>query len=281
MVPRELKVDTFSTLILQGGTNEVSNLDVSGISVEKIEALKEEIKVSSEKLFYLAEQSLAGNKNLENVIIFKRMFRCDILKNDSTQIKNNLSEFGNRVLEDIWLSKGCPKNIQIVQQALECKGELRISRFGFPSAQGYDCIHMRGKLAVQHYTRSVIDALLGVMPNFSSKQIINPEAPTFAKNVRNNIPFQQFQFNQYKQAPKSRVRQGQPTFSFAQAQPQLGKTFAQMSGQYASATSQHNKQNRQKFVPSPATGVNRIALGGNQTYFNVKTQNRFSPVSGN
>ena len=41
IVPKELKKDTFSTLVLQGGTNEVSNLDTSGSnSIEGIEALK-------------------------------------------------------------------------------------------------------------------------------------------------------------------------------------------------------------------------------------------------
>ena len=53
IVPEELKKDGYSTLILQGGTNEVSNLDTTGNVVDKIEARKEEIKVSSEKLFIL------------------------------------------------------------------------------------------------------------------------------------------------------------------------------------------------------------------------------------
>ena len=52
-VPTELEKDTFSTLVLQGGTNEVSNLDVSGNVGEKIETLKEEIRASSVKLFVL------------------------------------------------------------------------------------------------------------------------------------------------------------------------------------------------------------------------------------
>ena len=48
---------------------------------------------------------------MEKVIIVKRMFRCDTIKADPSQIKEKLSEFGNRVLEDLWLSKGCPKNM--------------------------------------------------------------------------------------------------------------------------------------------------------------------------
>ena len=43
IVPRELEKENYSTLILQGGTNEVSNLDVSGNVLEKIEVLKQEV----------------------------------------------------------------------------------------------------------------------------------------------------------------------------------------------------------------------------------------------
>jgi hypothetical protein len=73
----------------------VSNLDVSGNVLEKIEALKQEVKASSEKLFHIAEQSLAENRSLENVVILKRIFRCDLPKDDPAQIRHNLSEFGN------------------------------------------------------------------------------------------------------------------------------------------------------------------------------------------
>ena len=125
IVPEELKKDRYSTLILQGGTNEVTNLDTTGNVGDKIESLKEEIKVATEKLFNIAEQSLANNPELENVVILKRIFRCDIQQNDPAQIKNKLSEFGNRVLDDMWLTKGCPKNIIIAHQPLECQGEAK------------------------------------------------------------------------------------------------------------------------------------------------------------
>ena len=105
-------------LILQGGTNEISNLDVSGNISVKMEAMKEEVKASSVKLFNLAENSLKENKGLEKVIILKRVFRCDTIKDDPCQIK-----YGNRVLEDLWLSRGCPKNIVITGQPLECEGD--------------------------------------------------------------------------------------------------------------------------------------------------------------
>ena len=75
-------------------------------------------------------------------------------------MKLQLSEYGNRVLEDMWLSKGCPKNIVIAAQNLDCTGSLRNDRFGLKSDRNYDGIHMNGKLGVQHYTEIIINILM-------------------------------------------------------------------------------------------------------------------------
>ena len=270
VVPSELAKEAFSTLILQGGTNEISNLETSGKTVEKIEAFKKKIRVSSENSFKLAEKSLAETRGLENVVILKRIFRCDTMVNDPGQIRNKLSEYGNRVLDDIWLTKGCPKNIMIGQQTLECQGDLRISRFGSPSDKNYDGIHMRGKLAVQHYTGSVINVLLDVLPGLSpntTKVNITPQPPTYANVARRtqtarttNMSSQHSMFNPTNQ---NSYRPGQP--SFTPVQSQFGKTFPEMSGK-------HEQR---------ATAGNTTPLMGNYYQYNLKTQNRFSPVSGN
>ena len=147
-------------------------------------------------MFAIAEKSLAENKNLEKVIILKRIFRCDKLNNDPSQIRNKLSEFGNRTYDDIWLSRGCPKNIVLAYQPLECEGELRKARFGSPSDQSYDGIHFRGKQAVQHYTNSVIHVLSDVFPHIVKTKMNSPPQPkTYADSVRtpatnHNIPAQ-------------------------------------------------------------------------------------------
>ena len=104
----------------------------------------------------------------------KRIFRCDTEKSDPSHLKNKLSEFGNRALDDIWLSKGCPKNIAIVHQQLECEGNLQRARFGSSLSPRYDGIHMRGEMAVQHYTGSFANFLLDTLPQFqNSKNRIN------------------------------------------------------------------------------------------------------------
>ena len=261
-VPRELENENVSTLIIQGGTNEISNLDVRGNIEDKIEAMKEEVRVSSKKLFNLAEESLKYHDGLEKVIILKRMFRCDTIRNDPSQIRAKMSEFGNRVLEDIWLTKGCPKNIIITGQHLECEGDLRKSRFGLQSAKDYDGIHLRGELAVQHYTGSIINVLLDNLPELRATPTlpVNLSQPgSYANVVKNGTHHQQSKFNPRRKFHRQTFNQAH------QAQP--------------------------KFVPdgvgnaanfkNPTTGTNNTPLGERFVY-NVNTQNRFtSNVSGN
>ena len=90
----------------------------------------------------------------------KRMFRCDVEGNGQNKMLQNLSEYGNRVLEDMWLSSGCPDKISIVGQGLDCEGTLKTDRFGSQSNANFDGIHMNGKLGVQHYTGSIVNVLL-------------------------------------------------------------------------------------------------------------------------
>jgi hypothetical protein len=277
IVPRELKKDNVSTLVLQGGTNEISNLNVSGNISEKMEAMKEEIRVSSLRLFNLAEESLKEHEGLEKVIILKRIFRCDTVQDDPSQIRAKLSEFGNRVLEDIWLTKGCPKNIVISHQPLECDGDLRISRYGFPSTKEYDGIHMRGKMAIQHYTGSVINVLLDNLTEFEAtiKIPVSISQPTtYASVLKNDISSQQSKLN-----PKSRFNKSQffqPPYS--SAQPKFGHYSNRNAGPHFPTGGNHD-------VPSawrnPATGTNETP-SGEKYFYNVNTQNRFtSSVSGN
>ena len=179
IVPNELSVDKYTTLVLQGGTNEISNLDVSGDVGTKIEAMKNEVKVSTSKLYSIAEKSLEENPTLEQVIILKRIFRCDPKNRDPLGMKSQLSEYGNNLLDELWMTRGCPQNIKIEKQALECDGELRVARFGLPSANGYDGTHFRGEMAVQHYTASMLNVLLDVFSvNPSDKINLQPNPNT-------------------------------------------------------------------------------------------------------
>ena len=117
---------------------------------------------------------------------------------------------------------------------------------------------MRGKLAVQHYTGSVINISLDVLPNLNSntkaRVNITPQPQTYASIVRKSP-----QSNQ-----KSRN---------SQAQPQLGEYLADnMSGQQGAGSRQYKKK----------VNTGTANYGGNYHQYNVQTKNRFSfPASGN
>ena len=210
--------------------------------MEKIESLKQEVKKSSEKIFEVAEQSLAENEDLEKVVIFKRMFRCDPIKDDPTQIKNKLSEFGNSVLDDLWLSKGCPKKINIVQQSLECSGDLLTDRFGSPMERGFDGIHMRGKMAVQHYTGSVINALVNIIPGCKPIKNVAAQPQPVRTHYQSVYPVPQ---SHYKHRAQYKQRSA-PVLT-----PATGANRMPVGGDRISST------------------------------YNIRTQNKFSAVAGN
>ena len=58
------------------------------------------------------------------------MFRCDPTNEDPGELRAKLSEYGNRMFEDIWLTKGCPQDIVIAEQPLKCNGRLQEDRYG-------------------------------------------------------------------------------------------------------------------------------------------------------
>ena len=82
-----------------------------------------------------------------------------------SELNAHLSEYGNRVLEDLWLRKGRPNKVVISHQQLECEGELRTQRYGSRNNPSYDGIHLRGQLGTQHMTKTFIQMLVQIYPH--------------------------------------------------------------------------------------------------------------------
>ena len=159
IVPERLMKKKYDTLVLQGGSIEITNLNTKD-EEEDPKNWKKKVEASSTKMFNLAEKSIEENPGLE-VIIVERIPRFDSISNDPKQIKSQLSLYANSIYRNLWVEKGCPKNIQIQDLGLNCYGALREKRFGIPGTRGVDGkyvdgIHMRGILAVKHYTDSFI-----------------------------------------------------------------------------------------------------------------------------
>ena len=92
IVPERLKHANYDTLVLQGGCNEISNFN---LNTKDILTWKKKVKVSREKIFKLAEDSLRDNPRLKKVIILKTLPRYEKSSSDPDMIKSKLNEFGN------------------------------------------------------------------------------------------------------------------------------------------------------------------------------------------
>ena len=138
-MPEELEKDNFGVLVLSCGPNEITNIDTTLNYKENIEHWRYKVAQSSVKMVQLAEWCLRSYPNLRSVIIVKRPPRYD------DNIKAHLSEYANGILDDLLKER---KNMRIVvsRQKLTCDGSLKIQRYGNPSFQNYDGIHLRGKL---------------------------------------------------------------------------------------------------------------------------------------
>ena len=111
IVPDRLSNKSYDTLILQGGCNEISNINLSnGVSAS---ILEEKVKMSRTKMFQLAQSSLRNNPKLKKVIIVKSLPRYDPLNLDQHSVKSKLNQFGNTLYDTLWMSNGCPENILI------------------------------------------------------------------------------------------------------------------------------------------------------------------------
>ena len=71
---------------------------------------------------------------------------------------------------------GCPQNIVIGENGLDCYGSLKDKRYGNVDSQFYDGIHLSGELGKAHYSGAVLKTFklafphLQKIPNHSSNQ---------------------------------------------------------------------------------------------------------------
>ena len=125
----------------------------------------EKVEKDSTNLFKIAEDALEKDDSLEKIIIVKRLARFDRGSTDLIKIKSELSKFGNAVYDQLWLKRGRPDRIQIVDVNLKCSdsGYLKNLIFGNPDFSNYDGVHLRGKAASRHFTYRAVQAVKPVL----------------------------------------------------------------------------------------------------------------------
>lgn len=215
VVPEKLSQKSFDTLILQGGCNEISNLNVYSGQRENFKIWQEKVKMSRTKMFQLAKSSLENNPSLKKVIILKSLPRYDPKKSDPESIKAQLNQFGNTLYNTLWMEDGCPSNILIADQYMECQGPLRQKRFGNPGYRNqdgkpWDGIHMRGRLASRHYTNSLVRILAALSPSggATESEDYHRTCPQARYQARQQGGDYQYQYQPSRRGFRSNYRQG-------------------------------------------------------------------------
>ena len=73
----ELSKGSYDTLVIGGGTVDITNIDTVNEPFENIAALREMATDSAQKLFSIAEASLHHHPSLKKVVLLKRPPRYD------------------------------------------------------------------------------------------------------------------------------------------------------------------------------------------------------------
>ena len=198
-VPKEVEQSKPDAIVLQGGSIEISNIDVKAalMDTEKdIEHYRNEwtakIEEDSENLYNIAEKALEQNQDMK-VIIVKRLPRFDPINSDPKGIKSQLSNFGNHVLDQLWIKKGRPQNIQIVEFEIGCSGPgyLKDLIYGSTKSQYYDGINLNGSGAQRHFTYRAVCATKAILLGKKC------EKPVFHDDYHTNCPQSQYQRRQF------------------------------------------------------------------------------------
>ena len=193
VLPKVLEDDSIDTLVLQTGSIEISNIKVNEAVMDaskEISKYKEEwfnqVETDTKNLFTLAEEAVGKNPNL-NVIIVKRLPRYDRSSRDIIGIKSQLSTYANSIYDQLWLKKGSPGNIHIVEVDLKCSNSryLKSLIFGDPNTNYFDGVHLKGPGASRHFTYRVNQVLKPVLQRHNAnRRFSSPPPPIRTQKVR-------------------------------------------------------------------------------------------------
>ena len=166
VVPEEIRKEKPDILILQTGNIEITNIEVNKALIDNdisIEEYKrswfEKVEQDSKHLFEIAQNALKIDKNLQKVVILKRLPRQDRSSADFFGIKSELSNYANAIYDQLWIKMGSPKNIIILELELEGSKFYQNLIYGSPSSQNYDGVHLNGEGAVRQFTYQTIKQL--------------------------------------------------------------------------------------------------------------------------
>ena len=159
VTPAELAKDVYNTLILQAGSEDITNLNTRANQSQYMEYFKQEAVISAKNLFQTATNALSGSSTLEKVVIMKQTPRYDPLTLDPLSLKPALSELYNNTLTQEWMDSDYKHKIHIGNHNNDCNGAIREARYRETRTGKYDGIHLYGSSGRKAYTKSVLNIL--------------------------------------------------------------------------------------------------------------------------
>jgi hypothetical protein len=243
-------------LVLQTGGIEITNIDVNNAVMDtnkSIEEYKKEwfekVENDSKNLLDIAGDALKNSSCLKRVIVIKRLPRFDRSSDDILSIKSQLSKYGNTCLDQLYIKRGRPENIHVVElSGLNSPGHLRRIVYGEINKNNYDGIHFRGKHASRHFTYRAVQAVKSIITG-------NPNTGNSGQDNDGKSDFHR---------------------SCPQAKFQARNIWTNQKGGQISS----NQSNGHQSNSSPGRDRYSDVVKGSQKYrYSVPTKNKFSPLN--
>ena len=145
---------------------DITNLDTTNLAPKDSTAVyQQDVIVSSQNMFSLAQASLEENPSLSKVIIMEHPPRFDIKDVDPTSLKHNLVKLANSTLNQLWLNSHLKDKIFIGHHSLESYGVGASHLARYKSQAGrYDGVHFYGAAGCADYSSSVINIFSMALP---------------------------------------------------------------------------------------------------------------------
>ena len=156
VVENELKKNTFKSMVLAGGSTDITNLNTKDNPDPK--TLREAATVTAQNLFCIAETALVEHPSLEKVIIAKNTPRFDSVVDDPSHLKPHLSQLVDSIFFGFWCESINKDRIVIGDHSLEeWSARHHDQIYGTKHLPAYDGIHMRGAAGSYVYTKSLLN----------------------------------------------------------------------------------------------------------------------------
>ena len=159
--------EEYEMLVMSAPTVDITNLDTTGLAPSgNTEYYKQEVIMSCQNMFNLAQASLNKHPNLSKVVIMEHTPRFDQPHVDPTSLKSKLARLANATLSQLLVISPLKDKIIIGRHSLMTSGDndAHFTRYQNYKTGRYDGVHLYGNTGCTDYTASVKQILMLALP---------------------------------------------------------------------------------------------------------------------